>query len=335
MPSVNHARCVVGIDVGGTHTRCCVVDERGKILSFGLGGPANRLFVPDESARTAIGDALSQALTSPALEVAELVVAGPHLPPGSLDLIARHIKKEAVINTDEFEVSLAAGTQKSGGWGVVVAAGTGSFCKGCNPACEEEYAGGWGPLIGDEGSGYEIAKEALAAITAAHDGRANDTSLTQDILRAIEIREIVDLKTFMYNPPIGRHQLARLAPYVFAAAEKGDEVATTILENAGNRLAELAEPVVSRLFRPDEQFPVILTGGVMREGSILVRTLISEIKKIRPAADVYVSPLLPLLGTVIIGLDSIGVTIDSDVLDNLKKGDAEIRLLIASRENKK
>ncbi len=327
MPSKTSSPYVVGIDAGGTHTRCCVADSMGRVISVGIGGPANRLFVTRSAAARAIEGALSRALKGCAGTIRALVAAGPHMSAAALEALSHYVPRKNVIITDEFALSLAAGLQQPGGWGVVVAAGTGSFCKGRNPAGAEEHVGGWGPLIGDEGSGYDIAKDALAAIVRAHDGRSPETALTQSLFSAIDIREIGDLKRFLYDPAVKRHKLAALARYVFEAARAGDAVAGQLLLHAGSRLARLAEPVVSALFTPDERFPVILTGGVMRGGSILVRVLALEIRKTRPGADVFVSPLQPVSGALIIGLDSVGIPIDSEIIGNLNEAEAEIRLL--------
>jgi N-acetylglucosamine kinase-like BadF-type ATPase len=312
-----------------------VADTTGRLFSYGFGGPANRFFVSPRSAERAVLGALAKALKSRPRKLDALVVAGPHLPKHVFEALSQYASRKRTIITDEFELALAAGLKKPGGWGAVVTAGTGSFCKARNAKGAVEYSGGWGPLIGDEGSGYDIAREALSAVIRARDGRGRETVLTQAILSALELREIQDLKTLLYAPPIKRHKLAALAHLVFEAAGTGDAVATEILRGAGFRLARLAEPIISRLFENDERFPVILTGGVMREGSILVHALASEIAKFRSAADVFVSPLQPVAGALIIGLDAIGVTIDSTTISNLMEGDSRIRPLIDGRENKK
>jgi N-acetylglucosamine kinase len=332
MPKSGRIRCVAGVDAGGTHTRCCVADTTGRLLSYGFGGPANRLFVSRSSAQRAVEAALTKALEPCSGKLEALVLAGPHLSAGVLGAIPGLAPKERIIATDEFELSLAAGLGKPGGAGVVVAAGTGSFCKGRDAKGTVGYSGGWGPLIGDEGSGYDIAREALAAIARAHDARGEKTLLTEMIFWAVGIHEIQELKAHLYDPPIKRHECAALARCVFDAADKRDKIAIGILESAGLRLAQLAGPVVTRLFGPDERFPVILTGGVMRDGSVLVRALAAEMKEMRRSADVFVSPLQPVTGALIIGLDSIGVRIDTDIINNLKETDAGMKIQLQSME---
>ncbi len=318
-------RHVLGIDAGGSHTRCCIADEDGHIQSVGWGGPANTNFVSQKSAQHALERALTRALQSYDRILEMAVISGPHLPPAQHEILSKHAAMKQTLFIDEFEASLAAGIQRTGGWGIVIVSGTGSFCKGRNAAGEERYAGGWGPLIGDEGSGYDLAIEALTALARARDGRGPETALTEMILSHIKIRKTEELKKYLYSPPKRRHILAGFARHVFAAAEQGDTVAAEILRTGGRRLAQLASPVVQQLFGTHDQFPVVLGGGALRENTILAYELTSEIKRLRPQADVFVSRLQPLTGAVIIGLDAIGVNIDPQIITNLQEGDSRVK----------
>ncbi len=306
---------VVGIDAGGTRTRCQVADEQGHILSAGYGGPANRNFVSPLLARRAVERALADALKSIDKPIDSAVVAGPHLPAEAISYIAGRVRK--VIVADEFEVSLAAGLQKTGGWGSVILSGTGSFCKGRNSTGREKYVGGWGPLMGDEGSGYDLAREALRALARACDGRGTPTLLTKLIFSHFRIGEAQELKGLLYRRAMKRHNLSELAKCAFVASGKGDAVARRILRNGGKELAKLAFPVLKELFKKNGRFPVVLSGGVLRERSVLSEALIAEIKREWPRANVFIPELQPVSGAVIIALDSIGVKTNEEVISNL------------------
>jgi N-acetylglucosamine kinase-like BadF-type ATPase len=316
---MSQARYILGIDAGGSTTRCAVVDDGGRIVAFGRGGPANKNFVSTESALSAIEHALNGVLASPSRPIDTVVLSGAHLPPDASDVICKRAGTDIVIGVDEFAACLSAGLETVEGQGVVVMSGTGSFCKGRNSHDEQRYTGGWGPLIGDEGSGYDIGKEALTALARAGDGRGRETMLRELIFPRLHLEETQDLKRRLYNPPLQRHQIAALAPYVFEAADAGDGVALAILRTAGNRLAELAASVMRALFGRDEEFSVVLSGAILREHKIVARALTAEIAKIRPHADVFVSKLRPLSGTLIIGLHSIGASVTPAVIDILKQ----------------
>jgi len=317
----------LGIDAGGTHTRCCLADGDGRVLGFTFAGPANKNFVPPREALGSLEKALESLLGPSGEASADVVVlTGAHLPPDAPAMISHRAQTNTLVVIDEFEASLAAGLCGAGRWspraaGVVIAAGTGSFCKGRNPAGEEYYSGGWGPLIGDEGSGYDVAREVLRAVAMAADGRGKETALTLKVLAHFGIDAPVDIRKSLYAPPIARHEFAGLARYAFEAAEDGDAIAAEILDEAGRRLARLAEPVVEKLFGRDEDFPVVLSGGNFRRESGAVRTLTPAIQALRPGADIFRSVLTPVMGAVAIGLDSLGVGLSPGGVANLKEGD--------------
>lgn len=331
-------RHVLGIDAGGTHTRCRLADESGRVLSVGCGGPANTNFVSPKSAQSAVERALARTLKSFDRKIEAAVVAGPHLPSATLAVVARRAGTENVLATDEFEIALAAALPKMEGRhaqrrGVIIMSGTGSFCRGRNAKGAERYTGGWGPLVGDEGSGYDLAKEALAAVVRAGEGRGDETMLTELILSHLKLGSVQELKKRLYAPPIKRHKFAELAKCVFAAAQAGDGVAAEILRTGGIRLARLASPVLLGLFDKSERFPVALSGGILREESVMTAAVTSEVKKARPRADVFAPALQPVTGAIIIGLESIGVRMDSGVIENLHRDSESGKRCSDSQEN--
>src|SRR6185295_19261309 len=109
-------------------------------------------------------------------------------------------------------------------------AGTGSIAYGRNAQGEAARAGGWGHMIGDEGSGYWIGREALAAVMRAADGRGPLTGLTYDVLEHFSISDISRLPRIVYDRDQPRMSVAALGPLVQRARDDGDAVATRILE---------------------------------------------------------------------------------------------------------
>ncbi len=325
----------LGIDAGGAHTRCCLVDSDGRLLGFALAGPANKNFIDPEDALENLTGALEALLDDvfgPCGDVfvPAAVLSGPHLPSDTSAMVRDRARPDTFMFIDEFEASLAAGLCGAGRWargapGVVIAAGTGSFCKGRNAAGDVRYTGGWGPLIGDEGSGYDIAREVLRAVAMSADGRGKSTELTRKALSHFGIDTPVGLKKSLYDPPIARHELAALARYAFEAAEAGDTVAAEILAEAGRRLAQLAAPVITELFGEDENFPVVLSGGVFQAESAVDRALTPMLQALRPGADAFRSALAPVMGAVATALDSLGVELGPRVVANLMDADLKMR----------
>jgi N-acetylglucosamine kinase-like BadF-type ATPase len=321
---------ILGVDAGGSHTRCCLADGEGRILSFSHGGPANKNFVSPQAARTALEGALAELFGTSNELIDAAIITGAHLHSKTEEIVSRHTRSGKVTVVDEFEASLAAGLCIDGRWepdapGVVVMAGTGSFCKGRNALGEQRYAGGWGPLIGDEGSGCDIGREILRALVKSADGRGEATRLTELVLEHFNLSDPGDLKKLLYNPPIPRHELARLARYAFEAAEIEDAVAAKILRGAGTSLAELAHPVIEGLFGTGERFPLILSGGIFERKSEVGNIFISEISAFCPDAVIFQSKLQPVIGALVIGLDTIGTPQTMQLIRNLEEGDSRMK----------
>ena len=319
-------RYVLGVDAGGTQTRCCMADSEGQILGYALGGPANKNFVDPEAAKAAVTEPLNNLLgsvESPA-HIDAAVMTGAHLHPDINGILSDSRQVAKILSIDEFEASLAAGLCATGQWkpqcpGAVIMAGTGSFCKGRNSQGETRYAGGWGPLIGDEGSGYAIGREALRAMAKSADGRGKTTALTRAVMGHFNIPDPADIRKPLYDPPLKRHELAGLAPLAFEAAETGDGVAQGILKQAGRDLAQLAEPVLGALFDEKQSFPIVLSGGILARKSDVTRALATEIEAFRPNAEMIFPELQPVYGALVIGLDSVGVDINSGIIDKWRR----------------
>src|SRR5439155_4739091 len=102
--------------------------------------------------------------------------------------------------------------------GISVIAGTGSIIYGFAPDGGRARAGGWGYHLGDEGSGWWLAEQALFSIVRAHDGRAPATALTARFLTKLALAEPTDLVTWAYSPSWTRDNVAALAPLVLEVA---------------------------------------------------------------------------------------------------------------------
>jgi len=170
------------------------------------------------------------------------------------------VAERTSIVTDA-ETVLAAGTPE--GFGVAVIAGTGSLAFGKNAAGEMARAGGWGYLLGDEGSGYQIALAAIKAVLKSVDGRGPETCLQTALLSTLELDDPQAFIGYIYRPESNRSEIAALSKLVFEAAETGDYVALTILQQAVEELAGLVKAVVTRLNFSNETYALALTGGML------------------------------------------------------------------------
>ncbi|THG11443.1 hypothetical protein TEA_025669 [Camellia sinensis var. sinensis] len=150
--------------------------------------------------------------------------------------------------------------------GCVLIAGTGTIAYGFTEDGREARAAGAGPILGDWGSGYGVAAQALTAVVRAHDGRGPLTMLTRGILQSLELSSPDELIGWTYADPSWA-RIAALVPVVVSCAEAGDQVANKILLDAVQELASSVKAVVQRLGLSGEDgknsFPLVMVGGVL------------------------------------------------------------------------
>jgi N-acetylglucosamine kinase-like BadF-type ATPase len=187
--------------------------------------------------------------------------------------------------------------------------------------------------MGDEGSGYDIAREIVTAVAKSADGRGEETRLTEMVKAHFKVKEPGELKKALYDPPIARHALAGLAKCAFQAAHMGDTVAIAILRDAGRRLVGLSRPVVKGLFQPGEGFSFILSGGVLEDESEVSHTLHAEITDLCPDADIIQASLQPVIGAIVICLDAHGFEVNERITRNLEQSNAKMKAFIEKRRD--
>src|ERR1700750_3102140 len=171
---------VLGIDAGGTKTVCLLADEHGAIVAEGRGPGANRHTAGELAVEKVLHEAMEDAIGDLAVAPAAvcLGIAGVDRDDEmrTVRAIMRRIGyKSRVLVVNDALTGLVAGARDEPG--IAINAGTGSIVYGRNASFEAARAGGWGHMIGDEGSGYWIGREALAAGMLGGDGRGPDTRL--------------------------------------------------------------------------------------------------------------------------------------------------------------
>lgn len=301
---------VLGIDAGGTKTVAWLArrDDEKDVLGRGSAGPGNPRAAGFETAfanlEASIAAAFAEAnITPDPVAAACLALAGADRESERQQLegwaAARKLAQHVRIVNDALPV-LAAGSLD--GWGVALISGTGSFAFGRNSSGETVRAGGWGYLLGDEGSGYAIALAALRAVTQAADGRGPATQLSDLILERLKITQPTDLVAAVYGSNLNRADLAALSDVVTIAADRGDAVAERILDSAADDLAEMVAAVASRLHFADASFPLCLTGGVLLNSGSLRELLVDQLKLRQFRAEPITTIPYPVAGAVRLAL---------------------------------
>ena len=170
------------------------------------------------------------------------------------------------------------------GCGVVLIAGTGSIAYGRNEEGEEDRAGGWGYLIGDEGSAVWCGLEALRAISHAVDGRGAPTRMTALLLQQLGVGEFSDVLPQLYGRPHPAPAIGAATRALASASAEGDAMANAILQRGANALARAATVVALTLGLPAG--PVYLAGGAFENLSLLQRLVQLDLLGLLPQATV-------------------------------------------------
>ena len=185
--------------------------------------------------------------------------------------------------------------------GVVMVAGTGSIAYGVNRDGDAARAGGWGHVLGDEGSGYWIGRHALMAVVREADGRGPATRLTPLVLDHFGIARVDGLVRDLRRsdaPPLG----AALGPVVDRARADGDVVAAEILHEAGLELTLAAASVIERLDMRGQPFETVLSGGMFRLLPWLADDVIRRLAEVAPRSTVSRLTAEPARGAVHLAL---------------------------------
>jgi N-acetylglucosamine kinase-like BadF-type ATPase len=299
----------LGVDGGGTSTEAWLADETGRVVGRGKSGPSNAKAVGPVVARKSLEDAIAGAFADAWLAprpaaVACLGLAGFDRPEDRRVLRAwsddsRWAQQLVLVNDGDLVV--AAGTPD--GWGVGLIAGTGSIAVGRTPDGRTARAGGWGPLVGDEGSAYRVVLDALRLVFRRADRRdpapPGREPLTELIFRALGVETAQQLVPVIYAPGFDRTRIASLAPVVLAAAEEDPTLVGDLLHPAADALAEMARAVARDLGWTEGELPLALAGGFL-----LSATVIAERVSNRLAQDGFlprVSPVPePVRGAVVL-----------------------------------
>ncbi|MBX3173100.1 MAG: hypothetical protein KF709_01690 [Gemmatimonadaceae bacterium] len=297
------AQIVVGVDGGGSKTQVIVANAKGKELSSITGdGSALR---PGEALASAeiIGSLVRDALAAaeiedrPALVVVGVAGAGREKERKALlrALRGETVADEIEVVTDA-EIALADAFGRDGA-GLLLVAGTGSVAFGRGPAGEFRRCGGWGPDIGDEGSGAWIGRRALSVVTSSSDGREPETRLTGALMTALELETLEDLIPWAANA--SPKDLAGLAAHVMTLASDKDLRANSICTVAAEELVLHVRTLARQLFVDERAaVPVALAGGLMARGSYVRRLVEHRLKSAVPGSQLHAEEVVPARGAV-------------------------------------
>lgn len=264
----------LGVDGGQSGTTAVIGDRDGRVVGWASAGPCNHVAGGEARAkflrvmRECITEAADRAgVADNRFKAACFGMSGG--PADKAALLRELIDAEHWMVTHDAAIALAGAT--GGEPGIVAIAGTGSMVFGQNARGETARAGGWGYLFGDEGSAFDIAKQAVRAAMREHEGWGGRTILMPALIEAGGVSDADELLHLLYTPEWTRDRIAAIAQIVSRVAEEGDPTATSILQNAARELALQVASVRRQLWTDGEAARISWAGGVFRSTIVLER----------------------------------------------------------------
>jgi N-acetylmuramic acid 6-phosphate etherase len=320
------SRRFLGIEGGATHSVALLADDTGKLLQQATGGPANLQFLSDAQLvrhlrsltagfprpdGIAIGLAGAWADSARKRIVSVAAKVWPDIP-----CYATHDLETALVaaegrNSERTlpQVLIVSGTGsacygktrqgqeiKIGGWGHLLGDHGSGYDIGLRAQGQEIKIGGWGHLLGDHGSGYDIGLRALRSVIDYYDSHQRWPRLGQLILRALQLNEPVALIPWVQAAT--KAEIAALTLDVFRANEQGDRMARQILFAAAQSLAVAAATCARRIVRRGERVHFALAGSVLLRQPVFRNHVRREIRRLWPNAVVAALPRKSAWGAV-------------------------------------
>ena len=262
-------KVLAGIDAGGSKTAGVVGDEHGTVLGSLVTGPSNilkdgALAVKKALSKTLEGACSNASLSRSDIEVVCAGIAGV-IRSESRDLVEGMLRgmtpaRTVLVETDAY-IALAGATKCRPG--IIVISGTGSVAFGVNAEGKTALVGGWGRLLGDEGSGYDIARRGLQAVLREIDGRGPATSISQKIAAELFVSSSQQMVHELYQGQLTEGKIASLYPLIDEGAREGDAVALSLFEDAAGHLADASLAVVKELAVVPGEALITVAGGAL------------------------------------------------------------------------
>lgn len=311
---------IIGIDGGGTQTVGYLADEDQRLLQKEKVGPTNYHSVGIKKVKKNLKILIEKLCEKSNIEVDDVAIISSGIAgvdrPEDKTLIRNVLRQfeydfDIIVNNDVKTALINAHGQQKG---IMLVCGTGSIAAGVKGKNNFVRVGGWGHLIGDEGSGYKIAIYMLQKIMESFDGREKFTLLSDLVLKELGLEEPLEIIDYVYNPEISKENIADLTPLVFKAIRAGDEIARKIVEQATDELLEMVITVIRKLKMNEKERIISLSGGVFENSRIMRETFIKKAKKEIPSITFREPKFPPGIGALIIGWNELNIEHDEEYL---------------------
>lgn len=315
----------LGVDAGGSKTYAMIANEQGQVIGVGRGGNGNHQ-INREEAEESLQQAVSEALMASGLRKDQMEYSWFGLAGADREadfqilrpLISRLGLPQTEISCDTW-IALRSGTEKN--HGIVLICGSGVNCAGKNPQGATYQCGGFGYRFGDFGGGYDLSIEVFRSVLRSEEGREKKTILTNRLLQLLGYSSVLELREDHLD--YSRELPPRIAELLFQAAEEGDQVAMELLHKQGDELGLAAAATIRQLLMEKESFDIVLAGSLLTKGDhsgIIRRAIEQRVKPVAPNGILRILTREPVVGSVVLAMESSGVCVSQEVMDRLTMG---------------
>ncbi|MFC1960664.1 N-acetylglucosamine kinase [Chloroflexota bacterium] len=312
---------LLAVDGGQSQTLALLATSDGRILGAGLSGPANHVHEPGGMARMerALRNAITEAFNEAGIAPTQVksacfgMTGGAHVVPS---VVCKFLECDILTACDDMVTALAGASLTRPG--IVVIAGTGASAFGQTADGRQAKSDGWGYIMGDAGSGYDIGVQGMRAAAEALDGRGPSTSLIDTIPARFGVVDLIEVHAAVYKSEISRPQIASLAAVVCEAADNGDIIAQQLLTQASQSLAKSALAVLGKLAMTETGMPVYLTGGVFRAGHWILEPFKASLVAVSPDTEVHVPAFEPVIGALLMAMQQAECRINDVVIESIR-----------------
>ncbi len=287
----------MSVDGGGTKIIALLYNDNLKLLGKGSGGGVNPRFEKRENIENNIEMCIRDCFNGlKAVYINRLYVSMV----GSADALRRKLsayaKVQEVIALNEGEISLPGAIQSRKG--VIALSGTGSVVFALDgDACD--CSGGWGSLIGDEGSGFYIGRKGIAAVVKEYEGCGPETLITKLIYDKYKVRFLREIIPIVYNSASPQATIASICPLVTKAAASGDNIAINIMNDAGIQMGMQVEALVKKNEAIKEN-GVTIAGGAWKGSRLMFESFCGYLTSEIPDIKIKMPLFEPVVGGVVI-----------------------------------
>lgn len=308
----------MGVDGGGSKLVSILFDQDLNLISTGGGGSINLNFATLDEVKASMVQSITKCLPEGFKEPIQCCCITM---PGPADLYIKLLSDFCPVleqkSLSEGTICLLAGIQKQKG--IVALSGTGSGVFNIIDPEHLTHLGGWGALIGDEGSGFDIGCKGMRAAIHSYDTRGPKTILEEWIQSYFQAEDFLDVRRIIYQYPSFRSVIAKLCLLVLKAANQGDEVAKEIMQEAGSDMAKQVLSIMRRDLISSDRPDIVVSGSVWKGNPIMLDTFRQDVLKEHPTVNIWKPLFEPVVGSAVYIAYRLYHEIDSKISDKLKQ----------------